>query len=562
MAFDRYLRHPDLTDALHALVEQRPDLFSIASIGRSHEGRDVWLVTATRVATGAAEDKPAVWVDGNIHATEVAASMACLWFLQTLARDDGVDADVTRALDTRVFFVCPRINPDGAELALADTPRWIRSSTRPYPYDEAPIGGLRRHDIDGDGRVLTMRVRDPDGPWKVSDRDARLLVRRDPAETGGEYFRLLPEGTIDDFDGATIRLQTTREQLDLNRNFPSHWRQEHEQFGAGPYPASEPEVRAVVDFVAAHPNICCGVAFHTYSGVLLRPFSHSADDEMAVEDLRTYQTIGEKGTALTGYPAISVFHEFRYHPKDVITGSFDDWLYDHRGAFAWTVEIWSPQREAGIGDYKYIDWYRTHPVDDDLKLLAWNDTVLEGRGFVPWRPFVHPQLGEVEIGGWDALFTWSNPPPALLAREVDRFPRWLVWQALITPRLEVHTTQVTRLSPDTWQLRVVLRNSGWLPTYVTKLALKNKLVRGVIAELTLPDGVTLVQGDARHDAGQLEGRAYKPGTASAWAAWGGDVTDERVKIEWIVRGAAGACIDVTARHERAGCVRLALELTA
>ena len=78
-----------------------------------------------------AAEKPAFWVDGNIHATEVAASAATLYFLHTLVAQYGKDADVTRALDTRAFYLCPRINPDGAEWALADRPKWVRSSTRP-----------------------------------------------------------------------------------------------------------------------------------------------------------------------------------------------------------------------------------------------------------------------------------------------------------------------------------------------------------------------------------------------------------------------------------------------
>jgi hypothetical protein len=135
-------------------------------------------------------------------------------------------------------------------------------------------------------------------------------------------------------------MRARREGLDLNRNYPANWRQEHEQQGAGPYPASEPEVGAAVAFISAHRNIVGGVAFHTYSGVLLRPYSHKADDTLPPEDLWTYQKIGERGTALTGYPNISVFHDFRYHPKEVITGAFDDWMYDHLGVFAWTVEIW------------------------------------------------------------------------------------------------------------------------------------------------------------------------------------------------------------------------------
>src|SRR5690606_28242338 len=135
------------------------------------------------------------------------------------------------------------------------------------------------------------------------------------------------------------------------------WRQEYQQEGAGPYPTSEPEARALAHFITDHQNITGGIAFHTWSGVLLRPYSDRDDKEMPAEDLWTYQTIGARGTEITGYPAVSTYHDFLYHPADVTTGGFDDWLYDHLGIFAWTVEIWSPQRQAGIEKYKYIDWY-------------------------------------------------------------------------------------------------------------------------------------------------------------------------------------------------------------
>ena len=91
-------------------------------------------------------------------------------------------------------------------------------------------------------------------------------MRREPDEAGGQYYRVLPEGQLRDYDGVKITIQPPKEGLDLNRNFPARWRQEHEQHGAGPYPTSEPEVRAMVDFIAKHPNITGGVTFHTYSG--------------------------------------------------------------------------------------------------------------------------------------------------------------------------------------------------------------------------------------------------------------------------------------------------------
>ena len=263
IAFDRFYRYADLTAILQAFAAEHPELASIESIGTSHEGRDIWVLTVSNRATGPAAEKPAFWVDGNIHSTEVAASAANLYFLQTLVTQYGKDPEVTRALDTRAFYVCPRINPDGAEWALADKPKWVRSSTRPYPWDDEEIEGLTVEDIDGDGRILQMRIPDSNGLWKDHPEQPGLMVRRDPVETGGTYYRILPEGAMEGWDGFTLRVKKRKEGLDLNRNFPANWRQEFEQLGSGPFPTSEPEVRAVVAFFVGHPNITGGVAFHT-----------------------------------------------------------------------------------------------------------------------------------------------------------------------------------------------------------------------------------------------------------------------------------------------------------
>ncbi len=552
IAFDRFYRYAELTSLLHALAHEHPQLVSIESIGKSHEGRDIWVLTLTNTATGAARDKPAFWVDGNIHSTEVAASAAALYFIDTLVAQFGRDADVTRALDTRAFYVCPRINPDGAEWALADKPKWVRSSTRPYPFDEEEIEGLAVEDIDGDGRILQMRMPDPNGLWKPHPQEPRLMVRRDPTETGGTYYRVMPEGRYDGYDGWTLKIKRPRHGLDLNRNFPASWRQEFEQQGAGPYPTSEPEIRAVVDFVVRHANITGGTTFHTWSGVLLRPFEHLSDDEMDAEDLWFYQRSGRMGTELTGYPAISVYHEFRYHPKSVIGGTFD-WIYEHMGAFSWVVEIWSPMREAGIESYKYIDWFRDHPIDDDLKLFRWSEQKLGGAAYRDWRAFDHPQLGRVEIGGMDRFNAFGNPPLALLEHEIARFPKWLLWQALCSPKLELVHAGAHALSDGTWKVTLVIQNTGWLPTYVSKRALARKTVRGIVAELVLPEGASLATGKLRDDVGQLEGKAYKHTGVSFWPDVG--LTDDRVKLEWIVRASAGQAIALCARHERAGAVR-------
>lgn len=555
--FDAFPRYDELTALLRGYAAAYPGLVELRSIGRSHEGREIWLVVLTCRASGADADKPAFWVDGNIHAAELTACTACLYWLHRLVTAYGSDARVTQLLDTRAVYLCPRVNPDGAELALADRPRHIRSSTRPYPFDEPVLQGLTVQDIDGDGRVLTMRVPDPHGGYKKHPDEPRLMVAREPGEFGGDYYRLMPEGRLEHFDGLTVKVNPDREGLDLNRNFPAQWRQEFEQQGAGPFPGSEPEVRAVLEFVATHPNIGAAVSFHTHSGVILRPMSTCADEDMPAEDLWVFQRFAAMGEQLTGYPTLSVWHEFRYHPKEIVTGT-QDWFYEHLGALFWTVELWSPNREAGITGYAWIDWYRDHPVEDDLKLLAWSDAHCAGLAYVDWRAFEHPQLGAVEIGGWDKLNYWRNPPPPLREREVERFPAWLEQIALCLPRLELVRAEAQALGADTWRVRLCVANAGWLPACVTQRALERKVVRGVMFEIELPPEAALASGLARVEGPHLQGHA--PSHSQQHFLPERDITGERALAEWMVRAARGTRIALAARADRAGLVRTELTL--
>jgi hypothetical protein len=195
-------------------------------------------------------------------------------------------------------------------------------------------------------------------------------------------------------------------------------------------------------------------------------------------------------------------------------------------------------------------------LEDDLKMLKWSDEALGGKGYVDWYPFDHPQLGPVELGGWNRLYAFRNPPPEFLEKEIALFPDWLVWHLLISPRLELHEVSSKPLGDQTYQVRLVVRNSGWLPTYVTKKALEKKLVRGVVCEIELPEGAKLETGKPREELIQLEGRAYKP--SAPYEAE--DATEDRAKAEWAVHAPDGGTVKLTARHDRAGVVTTELKL--
>lgn len=153
----------------------------------------------------------------------------------------------------------------------------------------------------------------------------------------------------------------------------------------------------------------------------------------------------------------------------------------------------------------------------------------------------------------------AHPSPQFLEKEVALFPEWLVWHLLISPKLEIYEAKAMPLGGHLYQVRLVVQNTGWLPTYITKKALEKKVARGVIAEIELPEGATLRTGQPREELGQLEGRAYKPSAVSGWTA---DPTDDRAKIEWVVHAPKGGTVRLTARHERAGVMRMELPLNA
>jgi murein tripeptide amidase MpaA len=397
--FSHFYSYDEIRSFLEKTEKEYPDLVSISSIGKSYEGRDIMLATLTNKKTGPDNEKPAYWIDANIHAGEVTGSAVALYTISRYTQEYGRDERITLLLDKYVVYVVPRISVDGAEMYLT-TPHHLRSSTRRYPFTE-DREGLYPDDLNGDGKILQMRFPDPNGAFRKSEKDPRVMVRRGPDEFGGEYYSVITEGTINNWDGHEIKLAPMRHGLDLNRNFPYDWAPEGNQTGAGDFPFSEPETRAIAQYWSTHKNINGFVAYHTYAGAILRPYSTHPDEHFATHDLDVFKLIGERGTELTGYPCVSVFHNFAYDPKEPMHGAMDDYAFDFYGWYGFTTELWDAATAAGIDmENKWIDWIKHHDEEDDLKLMAWNDEKMGGRAFFDWQEFDHPQLGKVEIWGW------------------------------------------------------------------------------------------------------------------------------------------------------------------
>ena len=545
--WDRYLKHAEVTDFLRELEAKRPDLASVYSIGKTWQGRDIWCIEITNKNTGPASEKPGIYVDGNTHAGEVTGCMISLYLAHQLVSAYDADAKVRGLLDTRTFYIVPRLSADGAELYLTE-PFIPRSSIRPWPCDEDQ-DGLYPWDVDGDGIIAQMRIEDENGEWRVSDKDPRVMVRRKPNEVGGKYYALYGEGLIRNFDGAEIKQAPSKWGLDVNRNYGANWQQDYVQPGAGPYPFSEPESRAVAEFFESHKNITIAQSWHTFTGAVLRPPASKPDKDISPKDLKALKEIGAVGTEATGYPCIGVYEDFALS-KDIVGkrplwGSALEWMMEHAGVVAFSTEVWDmPNRAIGrLDTYKTLmDWTE----DEQILMQKWNDENLGGEGFINWHPFDHPQLGRVEIGGWKHKFVIQNPPPKFLEQECEKNAKSVIEMALCTPLVRITKASAEKVGEGVYNVKAVVRNMGYLPTNVTDQAAKNKKASKVKAELKMGEGCSVVGGKAEVELGHLEGRLAL-GRAFGRASVSGTLA------QWVVKTAkTPATVEVRAGNERGG----------
>ena len=545
--FDHYLTYNQLTELLHDLAAVYPDLVRLHEIGASHRGRSVWLLEISNWATGGGDTKPGYYVDANIHAEEICGTSVAVYTAWRLVSEYGANAMITRLLDEQVFYIVPRVNPDGAEI-VQSLPfyEWIGNG-RYLPGEEQSGPGLHYADVNGDGLIVDMRLRDDAGEWKVSERDPRLMLPRGPDEQDGVFYRIVPEGVLEEWDGGDFVVPRPQDG-NLNRNYPSNWVPESQQYGSGEHPLSEPEIAAVVRWILDHPNIAGMQCYHSHSGVILRPWLTYPDTHFQGEDKLLYMTLGEMGVAETGYPLISVYEDFTPDKSLKRFGSSIDWTFGALGVPTFSTELWDVFKAAGI---EREDFYplRNFAEEDWLKLLRWQDEALGGDGFMAWTPFEHPQLGPVEIGGWKRLLTFRNPPPALYLEEMARVNcQFTLRHAASAPRLRLRDLTMRPIGKDLWQIGVVVDNLGFLPTNLSAQAVAMAAAKPVIAELSGPSDMAFVEGAARTEVGHLAGRLQRHSSYSRFYDW----PSAAHAVRWMVRLPAGAPAQLAVR---AGCPR-------
>jgi hypothetical protein len=469
LAFDKYHSEKVMIYWLSKWAEQYPELIDLYVTGESFEGRPVYQITLTNKKTGKDTDKPAAFFEGNRHSGEITSAESVMWLIKYLLDNYGKDAEITHIIDSKAIYLRPVNNPDGQNLYL-NTAQSNRSTVRPEDNDnDGLLDEDPPDDLDSNGVILNMRWKDPvKGCWIPDSLDpsGRLMTR---VAEGKGIYRLASEGWDNDGDGGIN--EDGIGGLDLHRNYPENWRPKSEltgrgftQGGAGEYPLSEAETRSVVLFLLSHPNIYVVNSMDTSVPMHLRPPSTSAsEDRMYPEDLKWYKTFDAIGKKITGYDrAGDVYND--YGSGNPLFGHGPDFGYWYYGAIWYGDELWNNGRNKDYNNDGEVDQY---------EVLRWDDEENDSLGFYKWKPFKHPYLGDVEIGGYDPKFFSQNPPAkhlepwvrnqALFNMELIKHLPELAWE-----NIEIKKSKTYKTDSADYQVKLSYRNTGKLPTALSQ----------------------------------------------------------------------------------------------
>ncbi|NER13614.1 peptidase M14 [Leptobacterium flavescens] len=537
ISFNKYYTAEGLAALGKKIADAYPNLVKRQSIGKSTEGRDIWMLAITDYSVGDADRKPAFYVDGNIHSNEIQGGEICIYTAWYLTESFADVEYIREMLKDRTFYIVPTINPDARNhyMKEANTPHSPRAGL--IALDDDSDGLFDEDgfdDLDGDGSITTMRRKNPNGNMIIDPRDPRRMIQIGPDDvvTAQRYEFLGSEGLDNDGDG---RVNEDRPgYYDPNRDWGWKWQPDYIQRGAYKYPFSAPETRAVADFVLKHPNIAGAQSFHNSGGMILR--GPGAQEDVATynrADVRIYDAIGKKGEEiLPGYRYLTVY-------KDLysVFGGELDWFYGSRGIYTFTNEIFT-----AFAYYKKANGGRD-------QVYKANKDLLLGDGFTNWKKYDHPTYGEIEIGGFQKNVGRATPG-FLLEEEAHRNMVFTFYHAYHMPHLSVSDIKEKSLGGGLREITAVIKNDRLMPTHASQ-DLKYKIER--------PDYISLSGGKVvagmivnNEDFNVTTEQKVNPEKIRVNNIPGNSV----VKVRWIVKG--GGKLTVTIDSAKGGLIRKSL----
>jgi len=582
LIFDKYHQPIEVNSLLKSWSSMYPQLTKLINIGKSSGKNDLFVLCIADKKKGAPKpnSRPAIFVSANLEGTHLIGTEATLMLAEKLLTKFGTDEKITELLEKRTVYVAPLLNPDAAQNYFADIRYERRTNGQPIDDDlDGMIDEDGFDDLNKDGLITQMRVKDPDGKWVPDPDEPRLMRRADPSKGERGIYKIYTEGLDNDGDGEYN--EDPPGGVELNRNFPHDF--EYYVRAAGCWPVSEKESIALVKFLVSKPNIAMVLNFSSENTFLNlkqtgrakppedRERMPRAPEEQVRAPIQMRRMEPATNIDRQDMPIIEALQKdykvaleeakLNYPEKrarGVGKGSFAAYCYYQYGVQVFSSDLWAipesqkgPSRGAGRtlptrGDARMEKMpMRSPPMESlredlrggehpDLYILEWSDSFLKEKGFVAWTPFKHPTLGDVEIGGF-VPYLKSTPPSSEIEKTISFHTNFYIDLMNRLPELKIKDIRVEALADGLYQVTVSFTNTGWFPT---------STAQGRRARTSWPIRVRL---KTTEDQLIFSGR---PIETIPFINGNGDME----KLVWTIRGKKSSKITITAKSPKLGSV--------
>ena len=515
-AQNQYTNFKTMSQKIDALGREYPSICTVKSLVKTAGGKDIWILT---IGTGNKDSKPGIAVFGGVEGSHLLGKELAFGFAGTMLKESS-SHETKELLDKITFYVFPDVSPDATEQFFSDIKyeRTVNARStdddRDFAFDEDQY-----EDLNKDGYISLIRVKDPSGKYTENDEDKRILVSADLSKGQSGSYSIYSEGIDNDKDG--FYNEDCAGGVNFNRNFTFNY----EEFGlnAGMYPVSEPETKAVADFLFDRFNIYAVFTFGPQDnlGQPLKSNERPNDDSRITSIMKTDEVvnklISDKYHEITGATGA---------PETKITpGNFMDWAYFHYGRYSFSTPAWWFPIEKGKNtDAAFLRFAEKNKIKDV---------------FVPWTEINHPDFPgkKTEVGGIKP-FAMINPPADTLADLITKNYRFITAIASMHPELEFVDIKTENAGESIFRVSLKLLNKGLFAT-CAEIGENNMWTRIMRITLEPAAGQSLLSGKKVQRVKRLEG-------------------DQSAEFSWLINGKGS--VKITAGALNTGTITSTIDL--
>jgi hypothetical protein len=481
-AQNQYNNFASMSQNLASLSRDYPALCTVKSLIKTAGGREIWVIT---IGIGNKDSKPGIAVFGGVEGNYILGKELASGFASTLLKESSAP-EIKALLDKVTFYVFPDVSPDATEQFFSDLKyeRIVNTRStdddRDFVFDEDPC-----EDLNNDGYITLIRVSDPAGKYRESDEDKRIMVPSDLSRgQKGEYL-LFSEGIDNDKDDNFN--EDGAGGVCFNRNFSFNY----EEFGlnAGLHPMSEPETKAVADFLFDRFNIYAVFTFGPQDNLgqpmksAERPESDKRLTYIQKSDEVINKLVSEKYHEITGVKGAPA--------TKAAPGNFMDWAYFHYGRYSFSTPAWWISTEKGKNaEAEFLKYAEKKKISDV---------------FVPWKEIRHPDFPDkkTEVGGIKP-FALINPPADTLGEMINKNFRFITSIAAMHPELEFLDIKTENAGQKIFRISLKLHNKGVFST-CAEIGRKNIWTRIIRISLETQPGQGLLSGQKIQRVDPIDG---------------------------------------------------------